>query len=380
MSIVLNKKTATKKVTKNAKTLIWSKEHEGLYTRLFNKLYNDGYDVEKETYIQTNKRMLLSYISDVPVEDGSKKALYFMVGRFLEIQKDRYAETYKKAGYDLYVKINQAEHNNEQSERERTNYQSLAYYENILKEDYDDDYEFLLLSMLTYQPPVRSSFYNSAIFIDKKKDNDLIHNFLYFDNAHKKIYYIVNDDKVKNNRQYMNNQNSYIEVESPILKSILRKSYEENPRTYVFENNESGYSYDSLLRKLRKITKISAISINMFRSAWVNEYYHDKKTTLNDKKKLALKMRHSIDAAEAYYYKVFDHEDEPFTGEECEEVKHKYAALQQEKRATQDTKILEKAHNKKRYDVVYNLNKKGIKPLKSSIEKYDLKLVNGKWE
>ena len=51
--------------------------------------------------------------------------------------------------------------------------------------DYDKHLEYLLLSLLTYQPPLRTSCYTSSKIIRSKKENDKINNFLLFQNVEK---------------------------------------------------------------------------------------------------------------------------------------------------------------------------------------------------
>jgi len=371
---------SAKKVSKKIKP--WSNEHEKLYTRLYN-LYakQTQQDINKEDYIIKLKRPLLSFIDNLPQSNSSKKALHFMVGRYLELKNDRYYETYLKRGSDLMKEVNKDEQDNQQTEREVVNYKPLNYYLNLLNEIKNkDSNQYLLLAMLTLQPPVRSSFYNSAMFIFKKEEDDKENNFIYYNNSTKKMFYIVNNDKVKNTKQYSDNKNTYIEVENPDLKEMIFKSYVDTPRYFLFENSEGEpYAYETLLRWLRKITNLTGVSINMFRSAHVNELYHKSSATTNDKKKLALQMRHSLSAAESFYYKVLP--EQTLTGE-CDDIKQQLEITRNELTSCQSKKEDEKNYNKKRYDVIYRLNKLKKNPKPSSIAIYNLVYNENekKWE
>jgi hypothetical protein len=370
----------TIKTTKQAKKAKpWSTQHDKLYTRLYNLYIKAGHNADKENYIITERRDLLGFIDNLQQSNSSKKALMFMVGRYLELHNDRYYEIYLKRGSELMKEVNEEEQNNQQTEREILNYKPLNYYLNLLNEiENKSSYQYMLLAMLTLQPPVRSSFYNSAYFIFKKEEDDKENNFIYYNNSTKKMFYIVNNDKVKNTKQYANNKNTYIEIENTQLKDIILKSYVDSPRDYVFENeNGDAYTYETLLRWLRAITRLPGVSINMFRSAHVNELYHKSSTTTNDKKKLALQMRHSMGAAESFYYKTLP--EQTLNGE-CDDIKQQLDITKNDLQQCQDKKEDDKAYNKKRYDVVYRLNKYGKTPLKSSIDKYNLIFKGGKWE
>jgi hypothetical protein len=97
---------------------------------------------------------------------------------------------------------------------------------------------------------------------------------------------------------------------------------------------------------------------------------------MNEKRVLAFKMRHSVQAAEEFYKKFFDLDNE----EDCEEERTELKIIKTKIHKDADQAILDKKYKKKRYDVVRNLNVKGIKPLKSSILNYKLvQDAEGKW-
>ena len=84
--------------------------------------------------------------------------------------------------------------------------------------------QYILLSMLVYQPPLRSDFYVSSKFIFNEKDNDKIHNFIKIDRrgGNIKIWYIVNKDKVSKSKTYkMNKELSRIEIKDKDLCNLI---------------------------------------------------------------------------------------------------------------------------------------------------------------
>jgi hypothetical protein len=175
--------------------------------------------------------------------DSSKEALLFMIAKYLRTttnnkNNDRYAKLYSQAGYDIMIENRKKEHENKQDDKELINYRDHDYFINILNNiDYNNiktltsHLQYLLLSLLTYQPPLRTNFYLTCKFINSKKDNDKTNNFLRIDKRGKlKAYYIVNKDKVTNTKIYsMNKDLSKIKIEDKKLIEIIEKSYEKFP-------------------------------------------------------------------------------------------------------------------------------------------------------
>ena len=71
-------------------------------------------------------------------------------------------------------------------EKEKENMRPYAYFEKFLNSiDYKlvtaltEHYKFLLLAMLVYQPPLRTGFYQSAMFLRSTKNNNGINNYVH---------------------------------------------------------------------------------------------------------------------------------------------------------------------------------------------------------
>ena len=136
-----------------------------------------------------------------------------MIARYLEINcpNNEHIQLFKETGYKYLQKIKNIETNNEQDKKEIENYRPREYFINILnKIDINKiqtkigSYQYLLLSLLTYQPVLRTSFYITCKFIKNIKENDKTHNFIWI--CKDIVFYIVNDDKVKNASIYKNNK------------------------------------------------------------------------------------------------------------------------------------------------------------------------------
>ena len=165
--------------------------------------------------------------------------------------------------------------------------------------------KILLLTLLTYQPPLRTSFYTSALLLREKKDNDKKHNYVYINRrGSSKVQYIINKDKASNYKVYNMNKNlSFIDVEGEAKEAII-DSYLNFPRNYLFELNNEPITDSTLLRWLRDITNVKGITIDIMRSSYITWYY-ETHPHYNDRDKLSKVMRHSQKTAQLNYNKVF---------------------------------------------------------------------------
>ena len=76
----------------------WTKDHEKTFTWLYNYMQSQYDNVDKENFIEMNKRELMSIIIKNPKwGDSSMESMFFMIARYL----------YNKNNNDRYVKIYQ---------------------------------------------------------------------------------------------------------------------------------------------------------------------------------------------------------------------------------------------------------------------------------
>lgn len=353
------------------KKLTWSDNHIKKYKWLFNKYKMVKNDIQEENFIDENKRGLLTFIEKIGLSNSSKEQLYFLVGRYLDIKKDRYAKTYKQAGYNLMLLKDKEEGENKQDEREKEKYKHLSYFLEIIK-SFDMNKlnnKELLLCLLTLQPPLRTSFYYSAKIIRQEKDNNKEDNYILLNYRHKKAYYIVNSDKVSNSKEYSNYKNSKIQINNKELVKALLNKYKENPSIYIFGDTKK--TNISILRWLEDITKIKGLNIDNMRSIYITWFYN-KKITHEEKRKLALSMRHSILTASKNYFKIVDNSDEIENNKSCEDIKNKLMYLENKNVYEEQLIKDEKLNKKRRYDIIFNINNKGAEPRDTTIKKYNL--------
>ena len=377
----------------------WSDFHIRKQTQLFNYLVKTFKNLDIDTFINVKKKDLAKIIEkNEKWGDSNKMHLYFMISRFLDINHKNYKfiKVYAQHGHDLQVKIENEAGENKLDEKELQNYRDYSYFHKILDNIPDEEdtlkrnYERLLLSLLILQPPLRTSFYRTATFITNLKNNNGSDNYILINKAKKQVTYIVNDDKASNYKVYKTHPElSFIKIESQELADFIIDSLSRYPRSFLFENPGTGESLEdnAILKKLRDITALPAINFQIMRSVYIT-HHHKLHPTHNDKKKLSYMMRHSVDTASKNYNKVFEStKDEPNAelenqiaeakienvklkselkdvSEQCQNVKeHCKNAFQPD----------DKLYIKRRSDVIYRYNSKGVTPKDSTMTKYNIK-------
>ena len=368
----------------------WTDKHQKNYIWLYNYIKLNNYpDAEEENYIETYKKYLMSIIEkNKKWSDGSKEQLLFMISRYLNnIGENRYQKMYAQEGHNLTLKIKNKEEDNQQDEKELENYRDHSFFEEILNninieevQTITEHYQFLLLSLLTYQPPLRTSFYNTAKFLRAKDDNDHTHNFIWINRRGKlKVSYIVNKDKASNYKVYNMNKNlSTIPFDNEKLEQLVNYSFEKYPRSYLFEIKGKPISATTLLNWLRDITGVDKINIDMMRSSYITWFYSENHT-MSSKTKLSHQMRHSVMTASTNYNKVLDLDPIEVENRFNEsqkiivEQEGRIRELQNKLDGYETSKDDIKTFKKRRSDIIYNLNKKGREAKETTLKRYDIK-------
>jgi len=293
-------------MSKKPTKLTWSDAHEKLFKQLFNKLSEINNKIKIESYLLNyNKRNLMKYIKDLPLSDSTKESFLFMVARYLELNKpnDTSITDFKNAGYKFKTTRQDKEGENQLDTKEQNNYQTLLYFEELLKQKTIEStkdkavyYGYLITALTTLQPPLRTDFYTSCKFSDGKGIHDG-NNYLVIQKTKDftRLFYKVGNDKVSNSKYYKTKPNlDVIEIENKELINIILNSYEMYKRTYVFENiNGQPLKPETLLQYLKTYTNIKGLTVNMMRRIYITTQY-DKRISYKDKENLAHQMRHSI--------------------------------------------------------------------------------------
>jgi len=382
-------------MSKKPTKLTWSDAHEKLYKQLFNKLIEVNNKIKIESYLLNyNKRNLMKYIKDLPLSDSTKESFLFMVARYLELNKpnDTSITDFKNAGYKFKTTRQDKEGENQLDTKEQNNYQSLLYFEELLKQktiestkDKAAYYGYLITALTTLQPPLRTDFYTSCKFSDGKGINDG-DNYLVIQKTKvfTRLFYKVGNDKVSNSKYYKTKPNlDVIEIENKELINIILNSYEMYKRTYVFENNNGQpLKPETLLQYLKTYTNIKGLTINMMRSIYITTQYN-KRISFKQKEELAHKMRHSILTASKNYFKLTEDDKPTNVNEEIEQLKKEIELLKIENNKLKvENENIKQLHEpdinssdfkKKRRDIILYANKKGTTIKDSTLEKYNIK-------
>ena len=360
--------------------LKWTSEHDKNYKALFNKLFETNPKLNIDNYLmKINKRELLKTINNFELSDGRKEAYFFMVGRYLGINKpkDNFIRQFLQQGHDKKTLRQDKDADNKLDDKEKEAFKPYNYFLDILKnikeeniKDIKQHYRYLILSLTILQPPVRTDFYLSASFsINEEYDKNK--NYIWLSNN--RAYYIINKDKISKFQK--DDETGLREIKNKELVKILYDSYKNYPRTYLFENATGGKIKDDTLRNyLKTITKLPNINFDIMRSIYVTHFYENNKS-LKSRQELAKQMRHSVPTAMRAYYKITDEKPKE-VNEEIEQLKEDNIKLQIEnnelKQKLNELQPDDKLYNKRRHDIIYRLNQnKNVK--EDTKDKYNVK-------
>jgi predicted fused transcriptional regulator/phosphomethylpyrimidine kinase len=367
----------------------WTLNHQKKENALFSTTQKLNLGYNKETFIQDHKKELFKLIRDnKDWKDGTKEGYFFTVARklFNINNKDRYTKLFSDAGFQLMQTTKEKEGNNELDEKEQENFRTHQYFLNLISTletttniSKTEHLKQLLLKLLVLQPPLRTSFYTSAIITNSKQDNDPNYNYVYFNRrGSHKAFYIVNKDKASNYKIYAINKNlSKIELSKEATEAII-ESYQNYPRNYLFEIDNKPITDGTFLKWLRDITGLSNINVDMMRASYIT-WFHDTNPKFGDREKLAKIMRHSQQTASQNYRKILNTEQRE--NKNCDEVNKKLVILEQANRelnnklkAYQENKEDIRKYKKRRRDIIYQLNKNGREPRQDTLTRYNIKL------
>lgn len=361
----------------------WSEINEKNYTWLYNYMKKTNDDLDEFTFIDDNKRNIMSVIeNNIKWSDASKESLLFTVAKYLKnFGNQRYAKLYSEKAYKYMQKNRNKENENKQDEKELINYRDHEYFIKIIDDiSYESintiiyHYQYLILCLLVLQPPLRTNFYISARIIRSVKDNDHINNFVLINKRGKnKAYYIVNNDKVSKTKTYSMNKNlSTIDIINQNLIDLICNSYEQYPRTYLFELNNKPITETTYLNWLRNITHVEKINNDMMRSSYINWFY-DHNKELGKREKLATEMRHSVMTAQRNYLKIDSLENEENKEKKLVDLQIENNNLKELVKDCNETNKTDDAlFSKRKRDIIYNLNVKKRNPRESTLNKYNI--------
>ena len=367
----------------------WTESHQKRYSSLFNYITTTlKLNYNKGSYITDHKKEVYKLIETNPSwKDGTKESYFFMVSRYLFNlnNNDKYVKIFSEKGFQLMVKTQEATGNNELDEKEQEAYRPHEFFINIISTFQNkgiitktEHLKELLLKLLVFQPPLRTSFYTTAFISKDKKDNDGIHNYIYLNRRGSiTAHYIVNKDKASNYKLYNMNKNLSVIELTPEATQAIAESLLNYPRNYLFEIENKPISQGTLLRWLRDITGVENINIDMMRASYIT-WFHNNFSKFKDREKLSQIMRHSQRTASQNYRKILT-EDQTTKLEDCTQLKKDSILKDQTIRELQNkisgyltSQPDKQLYSKRARDVIYNLNTKGRTPRDETLKKYSI--------
>ena len=365
----------------------WTQSHIERYRSLYNNLIKTPkYSNWKfDSYIEDHSRIVEAHIRDNPDwAIGTKELYMFMIARYLYTKKKyRKSKRFSELGHD-YTKQNDAmTGQNRLDDKELENFRTHEYFLNIISTFNEpttkkEHMKQLLLKLLVYQPPLRTSFYTSCLIAKDLKDNNGEDNYVYISRRGKgSANYIVNNDKVSNAKAYSMDKTLKKISLSQLATDSLIESVKKYPRKYLFETKNEEISQKTLLNWLRDITNTPKINIDMMRSSYVT-WFHGENKEYASRSSLARKMRHSQSTASMNYNKILEG-DITSTNIDCVETKQKLVIsdlrvkeLEEMISGYSKDKTDMKLFSKRRSDVLYNLNVKKRTPRADTLKKYGI--------
>jgi hypothetical protein len=293
-------------------------------------------------------------------------------------------------GKEYTEKRKKREKENLQSKKEKEFFMS-QYELCAIKEcyrDYGNNLDlmnrFLLLSLLTDQPPLRTSNYHSMILIiddETKISENEKKNYIFVKKENDKYsgFFIIRDDKQSNNK-FLKEKKVVIDdkiIISPELSKNIYLSYDVKERNTIFHEIDDN---DKLLYLLKKTTFNEGITFNICRSSYkIHQHYLNKFMSFSEKEDLSKQMRHSVNTADINYYKVdvlSDYSEEKYktkVNDIIGKVKDYVEIIKKHALLFDDEEIKIKQIKKKRYDIIRVANKNKTKIRETSVSLYDIK-------
>lgn len=267
---------------------------------------------------------------------------------------------------------------------------------------YDLNQNLILISLYSLIPPLRREIFGLKFSNTTKKSDDWI--VIKPD----EVLMDLNEEKKRHDAILFNLTN-----DAPELAKILKESYELYPRTYLFtpfkkypdvSTQAAVSTVETRLTSLFLFTGKS-VSVNSLRSSYVSYMNSEaikngKQLSVNQKEKIAYKMRTSRKYLDEAYLKIFpiaqDYSNAPKADIRVEEIDETTPYQKQKSRnqkyyEANKEKVLAKQKeykdsipkaDKSRAKILYYLNTDPdyhLKMKESTKRKYDFKQENGKW-
>lgn len=231
---------------------------------------------------------------------------YFVLSTVLKhLGNFEMSEKYRHSYTRLRGKIDEVTQKQELDEEEKKSWipedKLIELRESYNQSEHPSDLrKYLILACYTAQPPVRAEWQNVKIIYNMKED-DGTRNYLFIDpKVKKRMNLILN--KYKTFPKY---GKKTIPV-TPELQLIIRNSLEKLPRPYVIYqlgDTQKAIGTKQFNKTLKTLSPGKNLGVDIFRSAYITNYYAGRPTYAN-KQKLADLMCTSVKQSEISYDKI----------------------------------------------------------------------------
>jgi hypothetical protein len=287
-----------------------SKNHQDKIRTWLNNVPGLKGSLDDLDWVNKHHKKIYNYIKDTYTKKNSLKSHISTLGQVVKLLGNEKAYNEYSAESTAIQKQVSKQNKEQQTDPDRLN--NFVCFDDIVKrrdefgkrfEEAPNDNKLnlshLLLSLYTYQPPLRQDW-KDVLITEKKPPVNTDQNYLW-KQKNGKYTLFLNHDKVTH---------AYGKAQFDLpdeLNKIIDKSLERFPRKYVLSlirNGEKPAGKQNFERLLTELFAPRRVSIDLLRSAYIIDKYNDKKMSLAQKEELAKKMRHSASTAEANYNKV----------------------------------------------------------------------------
>jgi hypothetical protein len=306
------------KKNENEKLNVWKNNIKNLRIAInpFKWIFNNYdkifiYIIDNYSILTTRKSHIFALVTIMKkIIESNKYSKNKKNTRFI-YEKDEYS----KLGTQINNEIIDKNNDNEMSEKRTINYVSYKKilkkrdeYEilfNKKKDDNDINIKYLILCLYTYHAPLRLNYLNCKLINkqSEKNEDDNYDSKIYYE-KNKMIFEIIHDKVIKSHT------NNIIKFNKKMQK-IIEESIKHYQRRYLLcsPNNNNKPMNKLYFNKMLKDIFDKRVTVDIIRSSYVI-YMFNKQISMNEKKKIAMKMRTSVEMLNENYFKITKNKDE----------------------------------------------------------------------
>jgi hypothetical protein len=348
-------------------------------TKLKNLAKRMGFESYEDMFSNKTSSHIQSFVENFDLSVGWKEAQYYAVCAYYASKgEQKFAEKFGKLGKEKRIEREDEYAKGQKSEKREEDwieFDVLCGMRDALK-DYKNEkemYQYLILSMITYQAPLRPCAWKNMKLIRTladldKKSKDF--NYLYISRRSKVHgFYWINTDKVSNTFTHYDNKQLVLSSE---FANVVNDSLEKYPRTMLFDFDVKNVD-DKVLSYLQQVTK-NKFNFSLARSVYITYNLHPD-APYAQREQLAKLMRHTVETQQKKYR---------IAGVNPIVLQHDELLVQLKEKDNEIGRLkmeIEKIHEsfnpmmayykKRRYDLIFSANKD-----KTTIKPQNLALFN----